>query len=140
MRAVTTGRLVALGPEECLRLLHEHHLGRLAVVIEGQPLIFPVNYAVTGHQIVFRTDAGTKLLAAEGQRVAFEIDDSDPQYHDGWSVLVVGIAREERDATHMRELEQLPLRPWIAGSKSHWMCIGGGAITGRRLTHHTENR
>jgi nitroimidazol reductase NimA-like FMN-containing flavoprotein (pyridoxamine 5'-phosphate oxidase superfamily) len=133
-------RLDPMREDECLQLLHHHKLGRLAVVVEGQPLVFPVNYALAGRTIVFRTDPGTKLHAAEGQRVAFEIDGADALYHDGWSVLVVGVAREEHDPIRKRELAKLPLTPWIAGPKAHWMTIAGGAISGRRLIHasHTS--
>ena len=128
-------RLEPMDVDECLRLLADHHLGRLAVVVDGQPLVFPVNYALSGRQIVFRTDPGTKLYAAAGRRVAFEIDGADALYHDGWSVLVVGRAHEERDGARLRAFAQLPLSPWASGPKAHWMCIAGGAITGRRLTH-----
>jgi nitroimidazol reductase NimA-like FMN-containing flavoprotein (pyridoxamine 5'-phosphate oxidase superfamily) len=116
-------------------LLADHNVGRLAVVLEGQPVIFPVNYAVYGEHVVFRTDAGTKLFAAKDQRVAFEIDSADALYHEGWSVVVQGIAREETRAATLHILEQLPLRPWVTGPKAHWLSIGGGAITGRRVTH-----
>jgi nitroimidazol reductase NimA-like FMN-containing flavoprotein (pyridoxamine 5'-phosphate oxidase superfamily) len=128
-------RLDPMPEDECLQLLRAHRLGRLAVVVGDQPLVFPVNYALAGRQIVFRTDPGTKLHAADGHRVAFEIDGADALYHDGWSVLVVGVAREERDPGRTRELAKLPLSPWVAGPKAHWMTIAGGAISGRRLTH-----
>jgi nitroimidazol reductase NimA-like FMN-containing flavoprotein (pyridoxamine 5'-phosphate oxidase superfamily) len=128
-------KLEPMSADECLQLLREHSLGRLAVVVDDQPLVFPVNYALSGRQVVFRTDAGTKLHAADGHRVAFEIDGADPLYHDGWSVLVVGVALEERDPLRKRELAKLPLSPWVAGPKAHWMTINGSAITGRRLTH-----
>jgi hypothetical protein len=125
--------------DECLRLLAEHHLGRLAVVVGEQPLVFPVNYALTGAQVVFRSDPGTKLHGADGKKVAFEIDGTDTLYHEGWSVLVVGEAYEERDPIRVRAFEALPLKPWGPGPKSHWMCIRGGAITGRRVVHETHD-
>jgi hypothetical protein len=134
----SNGRLEPIDRAECERLLASHHLGRLAVVLDGQPLIFPVNYASTPGAVVFRTDAGTKLLGADGKRVAFEIDGADSRYHNGWSVLVVGIAREERDERRKHELERLPLRPWCSGAKGHWMTIGIGAITGRRITRDLD--
>jgi nitroimidazol reductase NimA-like FMN-containing flavoprotein (pyridoxamine 5'-phosphate oxidase superfamily) len=135
MESVMTHRLEILDIDECLRLLGASFLGRLAVVVGEQPLVFPVNYAMYGPQVVFRTDPGTKLHAATNRRVAFEIDGTDTRYHDGWSVLVVGTAHEELDPARLLDLEQLPLKPWLSGPKSHWMCIRGGAITGRRITH-----
>ena len=129
------GRLETIDARECLELLIAHHIGRLSVVVGDQPLVFPVNYAMLDRQVVFRTDPGTKLHAANRRRVAFEIDGIDPRYHDGWSVLVVGTAREERDAVRLRKFAALPLAPWVSGAKAHWLYIAGGAITGRRITH-----
>jgi nitroimidazol reductase NimA-like FMN-containing flavoprotein (pyridoxamine 5'-phosphate oxidase superfamily) len=37
-----------LSSDECHRLLAEHHVGRLAVVVGGQPVIFPLNYVFDG--------------------------------------------------------------------------------------------
>ncbi|HUI49174.1 MAG TPA: pyridoxamine 5'-phosphate oxidase family protein, partial [Acidimicrobiia bacterium] len=70
---VALGRLEALSVDECLRLLAANHVGRLAVVVKEQPVVVPVNYALMGRQIVFRSDTGTKLHASAGRRVAFEI-------------------------------------------------------------------
>jgi nitroimidazol reductase NimA-like FMN-containing flavoprotein (pyridoxamine 5'-phosphate oxidase superfamily) len=128
-------RIEELSASECLALLGAHHVGRLAVVVNGQPLVFPVNYGVSGRRVIFRTGPGTKLHAAEGRPVAFEIDSSDALYHDGWSVLVTGRATEETDPHRLREYEQLGVRPWVPGNKSHWMTISGGAMTGRRIAH-----
>ncbi len=71
--------------------------------------------------------------AREGQRVAFEIDGAENMYHDGWSVMVVGNANEERDPARLHDLERLPLAPWCPGPKGHWMRIRSTAITGRRI-------
>ena len=125
--------LTPLDEDECLRRLAAQHLGRLAVVVDGQPLVFPVNYALHGREIVFRTGAGTKLLGAAGKRVAFEIDGADNMYHDGWSVMVVGSAIEEREPARLHELDLLPLTPWCPGPKGHWMRVRTAAITGRRI-------
>lgn len=125
--------LTVLDEDESLRRLAAQHLGRLAVVVDGQPLVFPVNYAVHGRDIVFRTGPGTKLLGAAGHRVAFEIDGCDNMYHDGWSVMVVGRAFQERDQARLHELDLLPLTPWCPGAKGHWMRIRTAAITGRRI-------
>jgi uncharacterized protein len=129
------GRLETLGADDCIERLSSNGIGRLAVVVDGQPIILPVNYALYGHDVVFRSERGTKLHAAVGQRVAFEIDGVDPLYHEGWSVLLVGTAHEEHDPARLRSYEQLPLTPWVAGPKAHWVRISGGAITGRRITH-----
>ena len=56
--------------------LTAHRIGRLAIVIGGEPDIFPVNYVVDGQSLVFRTAEGSKLLAASlGGRMAFQVDE-----------------------------------------------------------------
>src|SRR3954454_3836738 len=134
LQGMSESRLEPIELDECLSLLGSHHIGRIAVVVDGQPLIFPINYAMAGHHVVFRSDPGTKLHGAVDQRVAFEIDGSDSLYHSGWSVLVVGTAHEEHSETHLREFATLPFTTWVEGPKAHWLRIGGGAITGRRIT------
>src|SRR4029079_12772638 len=80
--------------DECLELLATQQVGRLAVTTPAGPGIFPVNYALGGDRVVFRTDAGTKLDAASLQRVAFEIDEFDAAHGTGWSVVVEGVGTE----------------------------------------------
>ena len=65
-------QLEVLGRTECISLLGRSSLGRLAVVCEGLPLVFPVNFTLDGEAIVFRTDAGTKLHGARTGRGALE--------------------------------------------------------------------
>jgi nitroimidazol reductase NimA-like FMN-containing flavoprotein (pyridoxamine 5'-phosphate oxidase superfamily) len=128
--------LEKLDRDDCLALLAQHNLGRLAVTIAQQPLIFPVCYALDRDEIVFRTDPGTKLYGAHHQDVAFEIDGIDAVGcdHRGWSVLVVGRAELVENASDTRRLETLYLGPWSSGPKAHWVCIRGGAITGRVIS------
>src|SRR5262249_15027106 len=55
-------QLEVLDRDECLALLARESLGRLAVVSDdGRPYVFPVNFALDGAAVVFRTDHGTKL-------------------------------------------------------------------------------
>src|SRR5262249_27002799 len=84
--------LVEIGADEGVRLVHSRRVGRLGFVADGQPLIFPVNYAVDGETIVFRTDPGTKLDSAPLTKVAFEVDDIDETNGEGWDVLIQGRA------------------------------------------------
>lgn len=126
-------QLEVLDREECLNLLERTHIGRLAIVVDGRPVVFPVNYAMDGANVVFRTAPGTKLHGMRGHAVAFEIDGTDSRYHTGWSVLVAGIGEEEHDPHVLARYEMLPVRPWGGGPKSHWMRVHSRAITGRRI-------
>ena len=128
--------LEVLDRDECLLLLEHAHLGRLAIVADGRPLVFPVNYAMDGDAVVFCTGDGTKLYAARGNEVAFEIDGADARYHVGWSVLVVGLGEEVSDPAGLARCIRLPLRAWGEGPKSHWIRIRPRAITGRRIPPH----
>jgi uncharacterized protein len=129
------GELEIISETECLDLLTRHSLGRLAVVVSGRPLIFPVNYAWGDRVIAIRTVEGTKLAAARNSHVAFEIDSYDPDAGIGWSVLVQGVAYEITEAVdrQSRLARRLPVRPLPSGPRDHWLAIHPVAITGRRF-------
>ena len=124
-----------LSEDECLQLLQQHDLGRIAVVVDGQPLIFPVNYGLSHRIITFRTAHGTKLSYAPGSNVAFEIDDYSPSTGVGWSVLVQGVAIDATTANDdvswtARGAAPRPLAP---GVRIHRLAIRPTLITGRRF-------
>lgn len=118
---------------ECLALLGVEQVGRLAILEGGEPLILPVNYALDGESIVFRTGEGSKLDAARGEAASFEIDGIDPERRAGWSVVVRGnlhlVTVHDRPA-----LERLSgqVEPWI-GERPHLVRLQAQSITGRRL-------
>ena len=121
---------------ECLRLLASEVVGRVGVVAGGRPVVLPVNYAMDGEDVVFRTAEGTKLDAAvRGAPAVFEIDHSDRIYRTGWSVLVSGRAELLTDAADLERMRQLPLRPWSAHDPSNWVVIRAEEVTGRRIVH-----
>lgn len=126
--------LELLPEDECRRLLHTQRIGRVAFDLSGTPVVVPVNYTVYEDTIVFRTGAGAKLRAAiEGRLVAFEVDDIDPVYHRGWSVLVVGPAAEVRYPEELERLRSLPVRPWAEGTRDHLVRVPCDVCTGRRI-------
>ncbi len=128
---MTSRGLDVLTTEECFDLLRRHSFGRIGLKIAEDLAILPVYYASAGEEIVFRTDPGTKLIAAVlDTRVGFEVDDRD----DGWSVLVVGRAHEIRaespDSTEALErLDEF----WPEGNRERIVRIEIERITGRRL-------
>jgi nitroimidazol reductase NimA-like FMN-containing flavoprotein (pyridoxamine 5'-phosphate oxidase superfamily) len=82
-----------LSEEDCYALLRTGTIGRVGLSIGALPAILPVSYSMVDGTIVFRTGDGVRLRAAFDQTVvAFEIDFSDPDHQEGWSVLVVGVA------------------------------------------------
>ena len=123
-----------LTKSECFALLARERLGRVAVVDDRGPVVFPVNFVLDRHMVVFRTDEGTKLDAAcRGSRVAFEIDGTDAAAHTGWSVLIRGEAIEVTDPAELARLRKLPLDPWAPGPKTHHVRILPAVLTGRRI-------
>jgi uncharacterized protein len=123
-----------LSKSECFKLLAREHLGRVAVVDDLGPVVFPVNFVLDHHMVVFRTDEGTKLDAAcRGSRVAFEIDGTDTAARTGWSVLVRGEAIEVTGPAELARLRKLPLDPWAPGAKTHYVRILPAVLTGRRI-------
>lgn len=120
---------------ECRRLLALHRPGRLAVTVDGQPEIFPLNYAMDDRVIVFRTAPGAKLTFAPMSKVAFEIDEYDPSIRGGWSVLVKGIAEDITGALDRisEAARKLPVSPLAPGQREHWLAVRPSKITGRRF-------
>ena len=123
-----------LTKSECFALLARERLGRVAVVDDRGPVVFPVNFVLDRHMVMFRTDEGTKLdTACRGSQVAFEIDGTDAAARTGWSVLVRGEAIEVTDPAELARLRKLPLDPWAPGPKTHHVRILPAVLTGRRI-------
>jgi uncharacterized protein len=128
-------RVQELTKAEALELLQLHaFVGRIGFVVDGRPMILPVNYLADEESLVFCTEPGTKLSAVGGGApVVFEVDDSRPLYHAGWSVVVKGTAHEITDENQLDELRHGPLHSWATRSTEHWVRISIDEVTGRRI-------
>jgi hypothetical protein len=123
-----------LRDDECWRLLEDAPVGRVGVLVNSAPEIYPVNHLVDEGTILFRTDPGTKLAGlARSPAACFQVDGVDTQQHTGWSVLVKGRAEQVHDPDERRRLDQLPLRPWSVGTKWFWIRLTPDEVTGRRI-------
>ncbi|MFL6240269.1 MAG: pyridoxamine 5'-phosphate oxidase family protein [Actinomycetes bacterium] len=119
---------------ECDRLLASAAVGRVSFTDGALPQILPVNYAVDGRSIVFRTTATGRLAACcHGSVVAFEVDNVDGDNRSGWSVLVVGDASAVTDESEVVRARQLPFAPWVGGQRDHYIRITPGIVSGRVL-------
>ncbi|TQJ36449.1 pyridoxamine 5'-phosphate oxidase family protein [Arthrobacter sp. SLBN-122] len=119
---------------ECWALLRTVSVGRLAVLVDGRPDIFPVNYTVDSGTLVFRTSQGTKLSAASGDApVAVEADGVDPKSGLAWSVVVKGTAALVKSTEDVLETSRLYLFPWQSGRKDAFVRITPDTVTGRRF-------
>jgi uncharacterized protein len=124
-----------LGRTECLNLLALAHVGRVGLVVNGQPQILPVNYALDGDSVLFRTAEGSVLNEASMTNVAFEVDRIDDLTQSGWSVLLQGHADDIGDAIDAtsERLRRLTLITWAPGQRQCWFVIRPHTISGRRL-------
>jgi len=130
--STTDDGVTILPVHECWDLLASAALGRLVTSVDGEPEIFPVNYVVQHHSVLFRTADGTKLVsAAINNRVLFEADDHNVA--EGWSVIVKGRARTLRSDEELEEAERAQLLPWTASAKTHYVRVVPEMVTGRRF-------
>jgi len=132
-----TSEMRDLSREECLELLADGGVGRLAVSGKDAPVIRPVNYAFDqpSQSVVFRSAPGSKFYALLRQNAAaFEVDGIDEVAHSGWSVVVVGATEEVTNPADVRRLEGLGLAQWAPGEKPHWVRIRAWTVSGRRIT------
>ncbi len=128
------GRIQVIDEETCRKLLARRHFGRVALVDDQGPVIFPVNYVVDGRSIVFRTDPGTKRsYATQGRPACFEIDDVDTRRRFGWSVVVRGRLDEVMDDGGRERLSGRLIEPYPGGPKEHLVRLSCTSISGRRI-------
>jgi uncharacterized protein len=112
-------------------------LGRLVTTVDGWTEIFPVNFVVQHHTLLFRTAEGTKLLTAVlNEHVVFEADDHDVA--GGWSVVVRGTARALSTSAEIEEAQRAGLYPWVATQKLRFVRITPESLTGRRFVFGPE--
>lgn len=126
--------LVMLDRDECLRLLASATLGRIGLTTGALPAVLPVNFWFDGEHILIRTGPGTKLAAATHDAVvAFEVDDMDPFWHTGWSVMVTGVAHHIADPEELERIEAMPIARWAPRGGGHVVSITPELISGRRI-------
>lgn len=124
-----------LSASACWSLLRTTSVGRLAIMVEDHPDIFPVNFAVDHGTIVFRSRTGTKVFAALADSpLAWEADGYDRETGKAWSVVIKGRAEEVRRIDDLMDTVDLPLFPWQGGEKSRFIRVIPTVITGRRFS------
>lgn len=135
---------IALSYSKCRELLSGGVVGRVGFCTPEGPRIFPVNYAVVGEAVVFRTSPYGIIANIEwGKPIAFEVDQLDYSDHKGWSVLAVGPAERVEDPDEIAAIQRTwDPRPWASGNRPLYVRIRWKELTGRRLgsgwTHANE--
>ena len=123
---------VILDVDEARELLSLQNVGRLALCANDLPDIFPVNFITAGDDILIRTDAGVKTrLIAANPNVAFEVDDTDPDY--AWSVVAKGVAEIVDQPPAVRSATSSPLWAWAPEPSEIFVRVHISDISGRRF-------
>lgn len=124
--------LRTLSPAECLGLLEAGGIGRVGFASADGIKMLPVNFAVTGKAIIFRTAPDTLLAVYADGQVSFEADHLDQAHREGWSVLVQGHAHTVTDEREVKRLEdRTHLEPWAGGARDVYVRITPTRISGR---------
>ena len=119
---------------DCLELLGTCTIGRVAFSDQALPCVLPVTYGMDGQRVVFRTQSGGPLgERLDGSVVAFEVDEVDETSRQGWSVVLVGVARLLREPSELLRVDRLWPLPWAGGDRRAVVVITPGRITGRRV-------
>lgn len=136
-RAAIPGRVGEVGVELCWRALEATSMGRLGVATGAGVEIYPINYAVDGTWIYFRTAPGSKLTAVTARpQVALEIDAFDDRA--AYSILVKGTAERVEAPSVLDEASALSLTAWIPTLKLRWVRIRAHEVTGRVFRREPE--
>ena len=93
--------------------------------------MLPVNFAVAGKAIIFRTAPDTLLAVYANGQVSFEADHLDEALDAGWSVLVHGRAHKVTDERGVNRLEdRTHLQPWAGGARDVYVRIAPNGSAG----------
>jgi len=124
--------LRALSPAECFGLLELGGIGRVGFASADGIMMLPVNFALTGRTVIFRTAPDTLLALYANGQVSFQVDHLDEARRAGWSVLVHGHAHKIADEREVQRLEDRGhLEPWAAGARDVYVRIAPTRISGR---------
>lgn len=130
-----------LSTRECWDAFRSADIGRLAVIIDDHPEIFPVTYVVDHGTVVFRSAEGSKVDGVlSGHSLAFEVDGYDRSTNRAWSAVIKGTAERPQGIDDAAAAAMLPLFPWQAGAKNRFVRIVPDEITGRRFNVQSRAR
>ena len=129
-----------LDETECMELLSTAKIGRLVYNSRYGPVAVPSEYKIHEGSIVFRTyqvtfteqDLRTGIAHAEYQ-VVVEVDQVDPEAHEGWVVLVRGTAHHVDTEAERASIGNVGLESWVEAEPEHFIRVVPVSIAGQRL-------
>ena len=124
-----------LTPARCRELLTPGGAGRFLFVSDRGPVAVPVNYAMLGGDIVFRTSESGRVAAAArpGSLVSFSVDRIDGARAGGWSVLASGEAAVLPDPAGRAVADRLGIEPRASDQRDIVIRLTPREITGRLI-------
>ncbi|CNK97439.1 pyridoxamine 5'-phosphate oxidase family protein [Mycobacterium tuberculosis] len=122
-----------LDEQRSYELLATTTVGRIGFVDDGLVQIHPVNFVVSGRELLLRTspDGHLAALAREAAEVAFEVDYHDPIGGLGWSILMHGTLSpvpEDKAAGAAARVH-----PWAGEDRDLPLSFRIASITGRSV-------
>ena len=132
----------SLDHDDCLRRLATVTAGRIVACQYALPVVHPIRFVLTSGSVVFSLPPGSPLWKATSDHVvAFQADNTADHSDTTWSVLVVGICREVRTATHIDQLRELPLPRWhTTQANDHIMILATDRISGEAIDWGQRHR
>ncbi len=128
------GPVTELSEAHAWALLGSESFGRLGLSMDDHPQIFPVNFAVQGKTVIFRTANGAKLRELlHNQWVAFEADCVEE--NEAWSVVLRGQAHVLVDPAEIATADALELPNWIPTLEFVYVRVIPTDIRGRHFAH-----
>ncbi len=126
--------LVSIDEKECQGHLAGGGVGRVVFRSAGRPVALPVNFKMSGGDVIFRSsDDGEVSAITSDEPVSFEIDRIDDAMREGWSVMVTGTVLPIRAPVEIREVERLGVEPWAGGERATYFRLRVAKVTGKRL-------
>jgi nitroimidazol reductase NimA-like FMN-containing flavoprotein (pyridoxamine 5'-phosphate oxidase superfamily) len=130
-----TPTLTPLTRPQCLALLGQHQVGRIAWQAVDAQQILPITYTVFEGRVYFRTSAYSILSdLLLPTVVALEVDELDPMTRTGWSVVVHGRTQAVAEPDGVTRRWAIDPLPWAPGGRHLFVEITPTEVTGRMLS------
>jgi Pyridoxamine 5'-phosphate oxidase len=124
-----------LTKDECLRLLASVPFGRIVFTSGALPAVRPASHLMLNGELIIRAGLGaaiTPTADGAGVVVAYEADQVDPDRLSGWSVTVIGRARQVADEA-LADRYRGSLWRWSSGEPDRVITIAAEVVAGFRM-------
>jgi uncharacterized protein len=122
---------------ECLELLAQVEIGRIALSMDALPVILPVAFALIDDDVHFWSMRDSKLdVAVDNRVVAFESGAYEPETGTGWSVLLQGLTQAVHESDSLGSSASpfpSPSPSVISDDQYRMIRIQPASVTGQRI-------